>query len=66
MHECLVSLGVDSDNPPSKQVYVDTYQSAEQYYAFEPGFDAMGAGQMQATVTQCPPPTWFLDVSGLS
>jgi len=64
-HECLVADGVDSAEPPSEQTYMDTFHTKKQYFAFLPGFDSLGQSEMQAAVRKCPPPTWFLNVSGL-
>lgn len=64
-HECLLAAGIDSAEPPSEQTYLDTFHTKDQYVAFLPGFDSLGQAQMQAAVRKCPPPTWFLNVSGL-
>ena len=46
------------------ETYLATYQTAEQYYSFLPGFDSLDQESMQAAVAQCPPPTWFMNISG--
>lgn len=62
-HECIVALGQPSDRPPTEQVYLDTYGTGDQYFAI----GALAAAQMpiRDVALQCPPPTWFLNVSGL-
>lgn len=64
-HNCLLEIGIDSSEPPSEQRYIDTFRSKDQYYAFMPGFDSLNEAAMQEAVRQCPPPTWFLNISGL-
>lgn len=65
-HRCLVDLGVESADPPTLETYMATYQTAEQYYSFLPGFDALGQAEMERAVAACPPPTWFMNISGLT
>lgn len=64
-HDCFLKIGIDSSEPPSEQRYLDTFRTKDQYYAFLPGFDSLNEDAMQKAVRQCPPPTWFLNVSGL-
>lgn len=64
-HGCYLKIGVDSAQPPSEQRYIETYQTKDQYYAFLPGFDSLNQAKMQAAVKECPPPTWFLNLTGL-
>lgn len=64
-HQCLTGLGVESAEPPTHQTYVATYQTAEQYYSFLPGFDSLDQRAMEEAVAQCPPPTWFMNISEL-
>lgn len=64
-HDCFLGMGIDSAQPPSEQRYIETYQTQDQYYAFMPGFDSLNQTKMNEAVKKCPPPTWFLDISGL-
>ncbi len=63
-HECFLSIGIASAEPPSLQQYLDTFHSADQYYAFVPGLDTLWREAFERTVKQCPPPTWFVTVTG--
>jgi hypothetical protein len=58
-HECLVGLGFDSAVPPSEQAYLDTFHSADQYYAFNPGAAGLRHLDFPRFFGPCPPPTWF-------
>jgi hypothetical protein len=64
--ECLAGLGKPTDEPPSEQQYIDTWGTADQYYAY---YAAGGADFSQAEakrlVADCPPPTWFIKLDGL-
>ncbi|MFT4010062.1 MAG: hypothetical protein QM655_08475 [Nocardioidaceae bacterium] len=54
-HDCLVKLGLTPPEPPTEQTYLDTFQTADQYYA---------GALMSLTddqVRECPPPTWFMN-----
>lgn len=62
-HECLVASGHPSDLPPSEQVYIDTFGTAQQYFAI--GALAEAQMSLREAALSCPPPTWFLNVSGL-
>lgn len=63
-HQCLIDLGIESAEPPTIETYLATYQTVEQYYSFLPGFDSLDPESMQEAVAQCPPPTWFMNISG--
>lgn len=58
-HECFVGIGFDSGEPPSREVFLETFHTSKQYYAFEPGINSLVAGDYAGTLGQCPPPTWF-------
>lgn len=64
-HECFMARGLESAEPPSEQRYIDTFRTKDQYYAFLPAFDSLNESAMQEAVADCPPPTWFLNISGL-
>ena len=61
-YACLRDAGFSPEAPPSQQTYMDTFASAEQYYAFKEVFDPLSMKEAQEIVAVCPPPTWFLDV----
>lgn len=63
-HRCLLALGVQTSDPPSEQTYMDTFYSAEHYYAALEMMDSrtLTITQMHDIVAACPPPTWFLDI----
>lgn len=61
-HECFTRIGVASDEPPSLQEFVDRFNTADQYYAMMPWMNQ--PTNIQLTVQQCPPPTWFITVDG--
>lgn len=63
-HECLTTLGIESNPPPSEQTYLDTFQTQEWYFAFQPGFDQLDTGKLNQAILTCPPPTWFMNISG--
>lgn len=63
-HACLIEFGIESADPPTRETYLATYQTAEQYYSFQPGFDSLDQASMQEAVATCPPPTWFMNISG--
>ena len=64
-HECLTDLGLESYEPPSEQVYLDTYLTEDWYFAMQPAFDTLGSQRMIQVIAQCPPPTYFLNLDGL-
>jgi hypothetical protein len=54
-YQCLKDLGFSPAEPPTEQTYLDTFDSADQYFAVR---------DMVLTVEQtneCPPPTWFMN-----
>ena len=58
-YECLVEQAKSPAEPPSEQGYIDTFRTADQYYAIK---------DVQATpelMRLCPAPTWFLNLTGL-
>ncbi len=61
--QCLSDLGYPSDEPPSKQSYLDTFASADQCYAILV-LNNLSQGPYEAAITACPPPTWFLNITG--
>lgn len=63
-YECLRDAGYSPAEPPSQQTYVDTFASADQYYAFQEALDPMGQKDAQEATALCPPPTWFLNLTG--
>lgn len=52
---CLQELGLDPPQPPTEQSYLDTFNSAEQYYAFK------GLSLTPQQTLDCPPPTLFMN-----
>ena len=60
---CLTELGYPGDEPPSEQTYLDTFASIDQYYAFRAVSD-LHKQEFEAAIRSCPPPTWFLNISG--
>jgi hypothetical protein len=62
-HACLEELGYPGEEPPSAQAHVDSFASADQYYAFLAIAD-LPQGQFESAIQVCPPPTWFLNISG--
>lgn len=63
---CLRMLGYQVEEPPSSQTYVDTYGTADQYYAHASlDLQALGISKMREALSACPPPTMFLNVPGL-
>lgn len=63
-HSCLTELGIESAEPPTRETYLATYLTADQYYSFLPGFDSVDQASMREAVANCPPPTWFMNISG--
>lgn|GEM_PF-1458442 len=61
-HECFTEIGVESEEPPSLQEFVDRFHTADQYYAMMPWMN--NATNIPSVVRQCPPPTWFITVDG--
>lgn len=61
--ECLSDLGYPSEEAPSKQSYLDSFASADQYYAVLV-LSSLSQGPYEAAVRACPPPTWFLNITG--
>ncbi len=62
-HECVLKIGLQSYHPPSLQTYIDTYATANQYYASRPGMD--GIGSTNPAWRECPPPTYYMNLPGL-
>lgn len=62
-HDCVLEHGMQSYHPPSLQTYIDTYGTAEQYYAMRPGMDGIGA--TNPAWRQCPPPTYYMKLPGM-
>lgn len=58
-YECLMEQGRNPASPPSEQGYIDTFRTADQYYAIK------GVQATPELMRLCPAPTWFLNVSGL-
>lgn len=56
--ECLTAQGFTPSQPPSEQVYIDTFRSADQYYAIK------GITATPELMRLCPAPTWFLNLEG--
>jgi hypothetical protein len=54
-YECLMELGLTPPAPPTEQTYVDTFNTADQYYA------GATLGLTEEQVQECPPPTWFMN-----
>ena len=61
--ECLEKLGYPGEEPPSEEAYVDSFASANQYYAFL-AIAELPQDQFESAIQVCPPPTWFLNISG--
>ncbi len=64
-HTCLTKLGIESDQPPSLQKYRDSFGTEAQYFAMMPGFMHLSQGEMRNATRDCPPPVWFMNISGL-
>jgi hypothetical protein len=64
--DCLLDIGLNSPLPPSEADYATTWNTADQYYAYQSagGFE-LGVQKAKSVVRKCPPPTWFLDLPGL-
>ena len=65
-HECLMGIGADSQEPPSVQTYIDTFATADQYYAMMPAIlnpEASGHS-FESLESTCPPPTWYPNIDG--
>ncbi len=58
-HECFVGIGFDSAEPPSRQQFMDTFHTRDQYYSFEPGLMTLRPADEPRVLGTCPPPTWF-------
>lgn len=56
-------FGHAGDEPPSKQSYLDTFASTDQYYAILV-LNTLAQSPYEAAITACPPPTWFLNYTG--
>lgn len=54
-YHCLVMIGLTPPTPPTEQTYLDTFHSANQYYA------GANLNLAPAQVKSCPPPTWFMN-----
>lgn len=54
-HECFLEHDYASPPPPSRETYIDTFQTADQYYAF----GDLSPGPTVKIQSICPPPTWF-------
>ena len=65
-HECLIGIGADSPEPPSVQTYIDTFDTADQYFAVMPAMlNPEGSGHsLESLVSMCPPPTWYPNIDG--
>ncbi len=63
-YECLTDLGYEIEEAPTFQSYLDTFKSADQYYAIQ-SLTGLGQADMTSVIAQCPPPTWFLNLDGL-
>jgi len=61
--DCLAERGYPGAEPPTEQTYVDNFASADQYYAFMAIAD-LHQSEQEPLIRACPPPTWFLDISG--
>jgi hypothetical protein len=58
---CLSDLGYDMPEPPSEQVFVDTFGTATQWFAMTSAtLEAMDAATYESVFTACPPPSWKL------
>jgi hypothetical protein len=64
-YQCIVDQGYGGTEPPTEQTYLDTFHSADQYYAIMSAQD-LGRARYEALISVCPPPTWFLNISGLN
>ena len=63
---CLAKAGYPSGQPPSEQIFISTWYSADQYQAFTAaGGSNWPPSKQQAVSEKCTPPTWFLNLGGL-
>ncbi len=72
---CLIEQGYGVDDPPSRQTFIDTWDTGVRWAAwdvsdaFDPnGFDSDSARSQQLQrdlALVCPPPSWFLALDGL-
>jgi len=64
-HQCMVEHGWSSDEPPSKQTFIDTFATADQYFAMVPAIDNVSSrSDFEEIQIACPPPTWFTTIDG--
>lgn len=63
--QCVAALGYDTETPPSRQTYIDTYGTENQYYGWRPGLEGLDQAAFNKAVLACPPPTWFMNIPGL-
>ncbi|WP_157000935.1 hypothetical protein [Agromyces laixinhei] len=55
---CLEGLGYQVEEPPSEDVYIDTYNTATWWFAIA-SLDALPTVEFNEAVRACPPPTFF-------
>lgn len=55
---CLEGLGYEVAEPPSEAVYINTYNTADWWFAIA-SLDALPANEFNEAVEACPPPTFF-------
>ena len=58
-YECLLEQSMHPPAPPSEQSYLDSFGTADQYYAIK------GTVATPELMQLCPAPTWFLNLEGL-
>ena len=59
--ECLIDLGYEIGPPPSEQAFVDTFGTAERWYAMTDAHpESMDAGTYEKVFSACVPPAWTL------
>ncbi len=62
-HVCMLAIGLESNDPPSLQTYLDTWGTEKQYRSQDPGLDArFGQAAYNKAVIACPPPAWFFNL----
>jgi len=65
-HKCLLAANQPSDNPPSEQSYIDSFQTASQYYSSgQLLVQPYSQSKMMSVVAKCPPPHWYMNLNGL-
>lgn len=54
-YKCLVGIGESPGEPPTRQSYIDSFGTGEQYHAIRE------VPAQEEVIQACPPPTWFMN-----